>query len=120
MISCISTNSTRLPGEKSFRGLFFSRCWQIFSPTLEVVITAPPAADDRSGTAAWLGRGPAVFEERSWRSRLLLFGYLAAALSGVVLSLNPGIPKWLGIWPNYKTGHFANSYLSAHQLGKEN
>lgn len=48
----------------------------------------------------------------------LLFGP-CAALDGVVLSLNTGVPKWPGIWSNDETGHFVNSCLSAHWLGKE-
>lgn len=49
----------------------------------------------------------------------LLFGHLAATQDGIILPLNAGIPKWLGIWPNDKTGHFVNGCLLAHKL-KEN
>lgn len=50
----------------------------------------------------------------------MLFSHLAATLDGMVLLLCARIPKWLGIWPKDKTGHFVNSCVSAHQLGKEN
>lgn len=80
-----------------------------------------PCVAYSSGTCCGAGAVVLLSLRKAAREPLhLLFGHLAATTDGAVLSSYAGVPKWLGIWPNDKTGHFVNSCLAAHQLKKEN
>lgn len=104
------------------RALLFARCWQIFSPTWELRSGLPLRVTIAGGdTCCGIGT-LALSSLRKGTGKLLrlLFGHLAATRDGIILPLNAGIPKWLGIWLNDKTGHFVISCLLAHKLKNEN
>lgn len=92
-----------------------------FLTHLGAVIRAPPlrVTIARHLLQGW-NCGPVLSEQGTRKLLHLLFGHLAATQDGIILPLNAGIPKWLGIWPNDKAGHFVNSCLLAHKLKKEN
>ena len=123
MINYISASGTLLPGE-TCSGLCSLQIFSVladFLTHLGVVLRAPPAGGYSSDTCCRVGT-VALSSLRPGTGKLLhlLFGHLAATQDGIILPLNVGIPKWLGIWPNDKTGHFVNSCLLAHKLKKEN
>lgn len=119
-ISSQVTGSPPFWGE-IFQPRLFSWCWPFSSPALEPVLRAPPAVEYSSGTCCGLVLCPAVSEDRS-QGTIPFAIWPLDCLPGSCESfpLNAGIPKWLGMWPNSKTGRFSNSFLSPLQLGSKN
>ena len=112
------TNSPPFPGKKTFRDLPFSKCWQFFSPTLGCDQGSPCSWRQPWHLLGGWGCGRALL--RTGAGSAPFAAWPLGRPPGWCSSLNAGVPKWLGIWPSDKTGHFANSCLLAHHLGKKN